>query len=88
MGMDVVKRNVEALHGSITIDSAAGEGTTVVIRLPLTLAIIEGFLVGVGCSTYVVPLDKVVECMELSAEERVAARMPNGGSRSSGNGDL
>ena len=74
MGMDVVKRNVEALHGSITIDSAAGEGTTVVIRLPLTLAIIEGFLVGVGCSTYVVPLDKVVECMELSAEERVAIR--------------
>jgi two-component system chemotaxis sensor kinase CheA len=54
--------------------STAGEGTKVIIRLPLTLAIIDGFLVGVGRSTYVVPLDMVVECMELSAEERAAIR--------------
>ena len=74
IGMDVVKRNVEALRGSVTIDSAAGEGTAVVIRQPLTLAIIDGFLVGVGRATYVVPLDMVVECMELSAAERVAIR--------------
>ena len=74
MGMDVVKRNVEALRGSVTIDSAAGEGTTVVIRLPLTLAIIDGFLVGVSKATYVVPLDMVVECRELSAEERAGVR--------------
>ena len=74
MGMDVVRRNVEALRGSVTIDSAAGEGTTVVIRMPLTLAIIDGFLVGVGRATYVVPLDAVVECMELSAQDRAAIR--------------
>ena len=49
-------------------------GTTVSLRLPLTLAIIDGFLVGVGRATYVVPLDMVVECMELSAEERLAIR--------------
>lgn len=74
MGMDVVKRNVEALRGSITIDSVAGKGTTVAIRLPLTLAIIDGFLVGVGKAAYVLPLDTVVECMELSAEDRTAIR--------------
>lgn len=72
MGMDVVRRNVEALRGSVTIYSATGEGTTVVIRMPLTLAIIDGFLVGVGRATYVVPLDAVVECMELSAADRAA----------------
>jgi two-component system chemotaxis sensor kinase CheA len=74
IGMDVVKRNVEALRGTIAIESNAGVGTKVVIRLPLTLAIIDGFLVGVGRSTYVVPLDMVVECMELSAEERSTIR--------------
>ncbi len=74
MGMDVVKRNIESMRGSVAIESVAGEGTTVIIRLPLTLAIIDGFLVGVGRSTYVVPLDMVVECLELSAEERSAIR--------------
>lgn len=72
MGMDVVVRNVEALRGTVTIDSAEGEGTTVVIRLPLTLAIIDGFLVGIGKPVYVVPLDMVVECVELTAEDRAA----------------
>jgi two-component system chemotaxis sensor kinase CheA len=74
IGMDVVKRNVEALRGTIAIESIAGAGTKVVIRLPLTLAIIDGFLVGVGRSTYVVPLDMVIECMELNSEERSAIR--------------
>ncbi|OFZ67703.1 MAG: chemotaxis protein CheA [Betaproteobacteria bacterium RBG_16_56_24] len=74
MGMDVVKRNVEALRGSVTIDSVAGKGTTMAIRLPLTLAIIDGFLVGVGKAAYVLPLDTVVECMELSAEDRAVIR--------------
>lgn len=74
MGMDVVKRNVEALRGSITVDSVAGKGTTMAIRLPLTLAIIDGFLVGVGKQTYVLPLDMVVECMELSAGDRAVIR--------------
>ncbi len=74
MGMDVVRRNVEGMRGSISINSAAGQGTAVEIRLPLTLAIIDGFLVGVGRATYVVPLDMVVECMELSSAERAAIR--------------
>ena len=74
MGMDVVQRNIEDLRGTVSIDSSEGAGTTVVIRLPLTLAIIDGFMVGVGRATYVVPLDTVVECMELSSEDRAAIR--------------
>lgn len=70
VGMDVVKRNVEALRGNISIDSTEGEGAVFTLRLPLTLAIIDGFLVKVGNSSYVVPLDMVVECFELSAENR------------------
>lgn len=72
VGMDVVRRNVEALRGAVTLQSSPGSGTTVSIRLPLTLAIIDGFLVGVGGSVYVIPLDAVVECMELSSEDRKA----------------
>ncbi|WP_374482806.1 chemotaxis protein CheA [Zoogloea sp.] len=70
VGMDVVKKNIEALHGSIEIDSAEGQGSTMRIRLPLTLAIIDGFLVGVGDASFVIPLDQVVECIELPAAER------------------
>ena len=70
VGMDVVKRNIVALRGTVDLDSRAGEGTTVRIRLPLTLAIIDGFLVGVDKSSYVVPLDMVIECVELSEAER------------------
>ncbi len=70
VGMDVVRRNIEALRGSIEIDSTPGAGTTVRIRLPLTLAIIDGFLVGLGTARYVLPLDVVVECMELSGSAR------------------
>jgi two-component system chemotaxis sensor kinase CheA len=65
VGMEVVRRNVELLRGTITVDSEPGAGTTVSIRLPLTLAIIDGFSVGVGEETYIVPLDAVVECIEL-----------------------
>jgi two-component system chemotaxis sensor kinase CheA len=68
VGLEVVRRNVELLRGSITVDSEPGAGTTVSIRLPLTLAIIDGFSVGVGEETYVVPLDAVVECIELPRE--------------------
>ncbi|MCQ8182959.1 chemotaxis protein CheA [Methylomonas sp. SURF-1] len=66
VGMDVVKRNVTDLRGSIEVDSTLGVGTTMRIRLPLTLAIIDGFLVGVGKSSFVIPLDRVVECVELT----------------------
>lgn len=68
VGMDVVKRNVAALRGTIDIDSEIGVGATMRIRMPLTLAIIDGFLVGVGSSSFVVPLDNVIECLELPKE--------------------
>ncbi|NHZ42877.1 chemotaxis protein CheA [Massilia aquatica] len=68
VGMDVVKRNITALRGTVGIDSIEGMGTTVTVRLPLTLAIINGFQVGVGRSVFVIPLDMVDECVELRAE--------------------
>ncbi len=68
VGMDVVKRNITALRGSVAIASEPGRGTTVTVRLPLTLAIINGFQVGVGKSVFVVPMDMVDECIEFSAE--------------------
>jgi two-component system chemotaxis sensor kinase CheA len=67
VGMDVVRRNIEALRGSISIASETGVGTRMSIRLPLTLAIIDGFLVGVGPSRFVFPLDTVVEVIESKA---------------------
>lgn len=68
VGMDVVKRNITALRGTVEIDSAAGLGTTISVRLPLTLAIINGFQVGVGKSVFVVPLDVVEECVEFAPD--------------------
>lgn len=65
VGMDVVRRNILALRGTVELESAEGVGSTVRIRLPLTLAIIDGFLVGVGHAAYVIPLDMVVECIEI-----------------------
>jgi two-component system chemotaxis sensor kinase CheA len=65
VGMDVVKRNVEELRGSIEIESEKGVGTTMRIRLPLTLAIIDGFRLQVGSACYVVPLELVEECVEI-----------------------
>ena len=77
VGMDVVRRNIESLRGTIDVESKVGVGTTIRIRLPLTLAIIDGFLVGVEKSSYVIPLDMVIECVELSEEDRVASRDRN-----------
>lgn len=74
VGMDVVKRTIESLRGTIDITSAAGEGSTVVLRIPLTLAIIEGLLVRVGEGCYVIPLAVVEECLELSLEEDMRSR--------------
>ncbi|PTL83123.1 chemotaxis protein CheA [Vitiosangium sp. GDMCC 1.1324] len=74
VGMDVVKRNVELLRGTISVDTAPGKGTTFSLRLPLTLSIIEGFSVGVGEETYVIPLENVVECVELPHAERRPGR--------------
>lgn len=74
VGMDVVKRTIESLRGTIDITSAPGEGSTVVLRIPLTLAIIEGLLVRVGEGCYVIPLAVVEECIELSLEEDMRSR--------------
>ena len=61
VGMDVVRRNVESLHGSIHLRTKEGSGTTFTIRLPLTLAIMDGLMVGLGDDVYVLPLLSVVE---------------------------
>jgi len=68
VGMDVVRRNIEGLRGNLSIASVDGEGATITIRLPLTLAIIDGFGIGVGDETYVVPLDAVLECLAHPAD--------------------
>ena len=68
VGMDVVRRNIESLRGSIDVESEEGAGSTITLRLPLTLAIIEGFSVASGNETYVIPLESVSECLDLPDE--------------------
>ena len=68
VGLDVVKRNITALRGTVGITSEEGVGTMVTVRLPLTLAIIDGFLVGVDKSVYAIPLDMIEECVAYTAE--------------------
>jgi two-component system, chemotaxis family, sensor kinase CheA len=70
VGLDVVRRNIDILRGTTEVSSTAGKGSTITLRLPLTLAIIEGFSVRVGTETFVVPLEHVTECTELPAEQR------------------
>ena len=65
VGMDVVKRNIDALGGSIDIASRMGEGSSVTLKLPLTLAIIDGLLVEIGEDFFVMPLSAVEECIEI-----------------------
>jgi two-component system chemotaxis sensor kinase CheA len=67
--MDVVKQAIEALRGAIEINSRKGEGTTITIRLPLTLAIIESLLVKIGDDRYVLPLSFVEECIVMTRKE-------------------
>jgi len=67
VGMDVVRKNIEALRGTVHIFSVPGQGTTFQLRLPLTLAIIDGFMVRVADSKFVIPLNLVTECIELPA---------------------
>jgi two-component system chemotaxis sensor kinase CheA len=73
VGMDVVRRNIDALRGTIHIATQEGKGSTLKLRLPLTLASIAGFLVRVGEEVFVIPLDSVVECMELTANSVAVA---------------
>jgi two-component system chemotaxis sensor kinase CheA len=75
VGMDVVKRTIEAMRGSIDLSTKPGQGTNVTLRLPLTLAIIEGLLIRVGEGRYIIPLSAVEECVELTAaDERPRGR--------------
>nr|WP_277991327.1 chemotaxis protein CheA [Sphingomonas panni] len=74
VGMDVVKRTIEGLRGSIDVQSTEGEGSLIALRIPLTLAIIDGLLVRVGTGRYVIPLTAVEECIELSLEEDLRHR--------------
>lgn len=69
VGMDVVKRTVEALRGVIDVRSENGQGSEISLRIPLTLAIIDGLLVRVGTGCYVIPLPAVEECLELSLDD-------------------
>jgi two-component system chemotaxis sensor kinase CheA len=69
VGMDVVRQRVDALRGSIDVASKPGEGTQVTLRLPLTLAIIDGLLVSVGKDFFVLPLANTLECIELTRED-------------------
>ncbi len=66
VGMDVVKREIDALRGTILVESTQGNGARISLSLPLTLAIIEGLLVTVGTESYIVPLSAIEECLELS----------------------
>jgi two-component system chemotaxis sensor kinase CheA len=67
--MDVVRQSVESLRGSIDVASKPGSGTSVTLRLPLTMAIIDGLLVNVGNASFVVPLANTTECIELTRED-------------------
>jgi two-component system chemotaxis sensor kinase CheA len=69
VGMDVVRQNIESLRGSIEVASKAGQGSRVTLRLPLTLAIIDGLLVNVGEAFFVLPLANTLECIELTTED-------------------
>ena len=73
VGMDVVKRSIEALRGSIEVSSRRGAGTTITLKLPLTLAIIDGLLVKAGDGYFVMPLSMVEECVELTREDVLRA---------------
>ena len=73
VGMDVVKKGVDALGGTIGITSRGGEGTTMTVRIPLTLAIVESLLVRIGTDHFVLPLSLVEECIELTRQDVVRA---------------
>ena len=74
VGMDVVKRSMEQLRGTIAVASRAGEGTTVTLKIPLTLAIVDGLLVDAGGSCFVAPLSNISGCIELRRKGRSGRR--------------
>ena len=74
VGMDVVKRSIDNLRGTIEIRSEKGEGTTISLRLPLTLAIIDGLLVSIGDDLFIIPLSVIDECIEMTKDEAQTSR--------------
>ncbi|MEA3523512.1 MAG: chemotaxis protein CheA, partial [Campylobacterota bacterium] len=74
VGMDVVKSNIELLRGSLEVDSTELKGSRITIRLPLTLAIIDGFLVQAGNTKYIIPLEMIRECIELTPKMKEVMR--------------
>ncbi len=77
VGMDVVKRGIEGLRGTIVVNSDLGRSTTITLKIPLTLAIIESLLVKIGDSHFVLPLAAIEECVELSRADVQAAHGRN-----------
>ena len=75
--MDVVKRSIENLRGEVFIDSETDKGTTITVRLPMTLAIIEGLMVAVSDEKYVIPLSHVEDCIEYEANESTTSQGQN-----------
>jgi two-component system chemotaxis sensor kinase CheA len=73
VGMDVVRQRVDSLRGSIEVVSKPGLGTSVTLRLPLTMAIIDGLLVSIGDACFVLPLANILECIELTRNDIEAA---------------
>jgi two-component system chemotaxis sensor kinase CheA len=69
VGMDVVRSNIRSLKGEVDIDSVTGQGTTITLKLPLTLAIIDGLLVTVAGEFFVIPLSHIEECVELTQKD-------------------
>ncbi len=70
VGLDVVRRNVEALRGSVSVQGTPGRGATFSLRMPLTIAIIDGLLVNAGGESFVIPLESIVECVDMPHGER------------------
>ncbi|HZU28613.1 MAG TPA: chemotaxis protein CheA [Bryobacteraceae bacterium] len=77
VGMDVVQRGVDLLRGTLSISSQPGAGTTVTLRIPLTLAIIDGLLIEAGGAFFVVPLSNISECVELVRDRAVSGGRPS-----------
>ena len=75
VGMDVVKRDIAALSGSVSIESRPGQGTDFILKIPLTLAIIEGMMVQIGSGKYIIPLANIAECIEFKPEHDESDRI-------------
>ncbi len=69
VGLDVVRHNLDKVRGAISIDNEPGKGCTFTLRLPLTMAIIDAFFVGAGGETYAIPLESMIECIDLPGDE-------------------